>query len=309
MASMNDHARGLCALLILANLAVFSCERPAAKTATEDGPPVTSLGDRTGEADATQSESPPPLTQFVQRIEGTTVEFTMVPISAGVLRSDTPDGHEPIDIPSFYVGQTEVTWDLFDVFVYGLDVPEGDEVSDAVTRPSKPYVPPDRGFGHAGYPAISMTHQSAQKFCEWLSTKTGRRYRLPTEAEWAFIAERCANGGEITDREWFRDNSDSQTHAVAQKLACPEGIYDLLGNAAEWTMGISGKPIVCGGAYSDDVSLISAATRRSQTSAWNMSDPQMPKSKWWLPDAPFVGFRLVCDVEEGEANAGDGTTE
>ena len=306
---MNDHARGLCAILILANLAVFSCERPAAKTATEDGPPVTSLGDRTGEADAFQSEAPPPLTQFVQRIEGTTVELTMVPVSAGVLRSGAPDGHDQVEVASFYIGQTEVTWDLFDVFVYGLDIPEEDKASDAVTRPSKPYVPPDRGFGHAGYPAISMTYQSAEKFCEWLSAKTGRKYRLPTEAEWALVAQRCEAEGDLTAHEWFRDNAEAQTHEVATKSACVTGVYDLFGNAAEWTTASDGKPVVCGGAYSDDASLISAATRRSQTSAWNMSDPQMPKSKWWLPDAPFVGIRLVCEIEVGETDAGNNTPQ
>jgi len=283
---MNDHARAACAIIALVSLAALSCQRKTTDSAEDDSPP---------------------LEPFVQRIEGTTVEFTMVPITGGVVRSDAPDAHDPIEVAPFYFGQTEVTWDLFDVFVYGLDIPEGDKAGDAVTRPSKPYVPPDRGFGHAGYPAISMTHQSAQKFCEWLSAKTGRKYRLPTEAEWALVAEQCADDPDITEHEWYRDNSDGQTHAVAKKQACDSGVFDLLGNAAEWTMGINGKPIVCGGAYSDDASLINASTRRSQTSAWNMSDPQMPKSKWWLPDAPFVGLRLVCEIEQGDRDGGDDT--
>lgn len=241
---------------------------------------------------------------FVQRIEGTTVEFRMVPIERGeVMLAGAGDASPTsIGVDAFYIAETETTWDLFDVFVYGLDVPEGAAESDAVTRPSKPYVPPDRGFGHAGFPAISMTYQSAEAFCGWLSAKTGRAYRLPTEAEWLLVAERCAGDAPIQDREWFASNSDSQTHAVAQKVSCATGVHDLLGNAAEWVAGIDGKPAVRGGAYSDPAGLIAPTTRRTQTPAWNMSDPQMPKSRWWLPDAPFVGFRLVCEIEEG---AGD----
>lgn len=257
-----------------------------------------------------QRVEPVALEPFVERIAGTTVEFRMVPVEAGVLEMNAPEGPGTVEIAGFYVGETEVTWDLFDVYLYGLDVPEGGEEArggedgaDAVTRPSKPYVPPDRGFGHAGFPAISMTYQSAERFCEWLSAKTGRTYRLPTEAEWSLVAQRCADDAwELDAREWYLGNADAQTHAVAQKRACDLGVHDLLGNAAEWATGWDGTPILCGGAYSDDAAMISSATRRKQTPAWNMSDPQMPKSRWWLPDAPFVGFRVVCEIEQG---AGD----
>ena len=39
--------------------------------------------------------------------------------------------------------------------------------------------------------------------------------------------------------------------------------------------------------------MVGAASRRVQDASWNETDPQLPKSRWWLSDAPFVGFRLV----------------
>ncbi len=245
------------------------------------------------------------LRPFEQAIEGTTVRFWMVPVEAGRVAVPPGSPAESAEVGAFYIAETETTWDLFDVFVYGLDRPEGAGESDAVTRPSKPYVPPDRGFGHAGFPAISMTHQSAQAFCDWLSEKTGRRYRLPTEDEWMLVAQRCGHTGAIDEHEWHSGNAGSQTRAVAQKSACATGVHDLFGNVAEWVVGVDGKPAVRGGAYNDPPELIGASTRRTQSPAWNMSDPQMPKSKWWLPDAPFVGFRVVCETEQGASDGAD----
>ena len=110
------------------------------------------------------------LEPFTQSIEGTTVSFEML-----------PGGQAPV-----WISKTEVPWELYDLFTYGLDDTgtEGNPGVDAVSRPSKPYISMDRGFGRAGYPVISVSYHGAQTFCEWLSRKTGRRFRLPTEAEW-----------------------------------------------------------------------------------------------------------------------------
>ena len=75
--------------------------------------------------------------QFTETIDGTAVQFDMMPVPG-----DAGRGIEP-----YWIGRTEVTWDAYDVFVFGFDEP-GDD--DAVTRPSKPYISMDRGFGHAG---------------------------------------------------------------------------------------------------------------------------------------------------------------
>jgi hypothetical protein len=81
-----------------------------------------------------------------------------------------------------WIGRTEVPWELLDAFVYEKADAAQPAGADAVARPSKPYISMDRGFGHAGFPAISVNIDTAQQFCAWLSKRTGRTMRLPTVA-------------------------------------------------------------------------------------------------------------------------------
>jgi formylglycine-generating enzyme required for sulfatase activity len=94
---------------------------------------------------------------------------------------------------------------------------------------------------------------------------------------------------------WTWENADDQTHPVGKKAPNAWGIYDMLGNAAEWCRGTDGRPVVRGGSYLDRAARMGCSTRAVQTPAWNASDPQNPKSRWWLADGPFVGFRVVCE--------------
>ena len=56
--------------------------------------------------------------------------------------------------------------------------------------------------------------------------------------------------------------------------------------------GPDGKPVTRGGGYADKAGDLECSVRAPQVPAWNRSDPQVPKSKWWLSDGPFVGFRV-----------------
>jgi formylglycine-generating enzyme required for sulfatase activity len=113
-----------------------------------------------------------------------------------------------------------------------------------VTHPSKPYVEMSFGMGKDGYPAISMTQHAANKYCQWLSAKTGQFYRLPTEAEWEY----AARAGTTTARWWGDEigmghancngcgsRYDYRTLADVDSFPPnPFGLYGMLGNAWQW---------------------------------------------------------------------------
>lgn len=235
---------------------------------------------------------------FTDRVPTSTATFTMRPVPAG-------DGATP-----FWIGETEMTWDAYDVFMLRLDLspdertgPKGDPGPDAVTRPTLPYTPPDRGWGHDGFPAIGVTAFAAQRYCEWLSDRTGRRYRLPTVAEWRHACRLGAADGR-GDQAWSAGNAHEQTHAVATRSRDALGLHDLLGNVAEWCIDdATGKPVACGGSFRTDAADLTCDLVEPQSPEWNQSDPSFPKSKWWLADAPFVGFRVVCDGPAGRPAA------
>ena len=231
----------------------------------------------------------PPAT-FTQPLDGTTVTFDM-----RLVKWTDPDG----TARRLYVSTHEVSWDVFDVFVYQLDAPDEVAKADGITRPSKPYISMDRGFGHAGYPAISMTGKGAAACAAWLREKTGRPYRLPTEAEWLAIWDAGGlDATELPDAAWGRENSGGTTHPVAKRRADTSGLHDMAGNAAEWVRIApdADEFVVLGGSYLDPLAELGPEHRQEPQPAWNASDPQFPKSVWWLADAGFVGFRLVCDV-------------
>ena len=234
-----------------------------------------------------------------ETISGTTVSFEMVLIpGANVTFNGKPEVLRP-----FYIGKTEVTWDMYDVFALGLDAPAARPAgSEAIARPSNPYGAPDYGWGHAGFPVISVTRQAAEAFTQWLSQKTGQVYRLPTEIEWQHVAGLSAGPGALTeDRRdalgWHRDNASAHSHAVGKKAADRLGLFDLFGNAAEWVITRDDKLVTRGGSFRDGPDGIGPAARAVQDEYWNERDPQLPKSRWWLSDGPFVGFRLVREIQ------------
>lgn len=210
-------------------------------------------------------------------------------------------------IAPFWIGKTELTWEAFDAYVYGLDLDstEGNDGADAVSRPTKPYLPPDRGFGHEGFAAISMSYKNASAFCDWLSLVSKKKFRLPTEAEWehacrAGATTRYAFGDDVSalaEHAWFAENANGKSHPVAQKKPNAWGLFDVHGNVKEWCQGADGKPVTKGGGWADKASELESSARAPQVPAWNRSDPQVPKSKWWLSDGPFVGFRVLCESQ------------
>jgi len=235
---------------------------------------------------------------YTETIRDTLVRFDMVGVPGGEIEiadPAAPGAKKRVKIAPFWIGKTEVTWDEYDVFVFRLDEPETmrADAKDAVSRPSKPYGMADRGFGHKGYPVINESFLGAEAYCRWLSAKTGKKYRLPTEAEWEYACRAGMPDPDKTALErmaWFWQD---KTQPVGKKSPNAWGIHDMLGNVAEWCTDLAGKPVLCGGAWDDMARDVKATARRRQEESWQANDPQNPKSKWWFSDAPFAGFRVV----------------
>jgi formylglycine-generating enzyme required for sulfatase activity len=281
---------------------------------------------------------------YTNFIPGTQVTYEMTPIPAGEFVMGSPETEADrkadegpqakVKISPFWIGTYEVTWDQFLLFVYPDDEKKLrethpteatlNELTDAVTRPSKPYVDMSFGMGKAGYPAIAMTQHAANKFCHWLSAKTGHFYRLPTEAEWEYACRAGTttaysfgnDAGKLGDYGWFFDNSNSKYQKVGKKKPNPWGLYDMHGNVTEWVLdqysadaykmfaaGGTTDPwnkatlpyphSARGGSWDDDAAALRSAARRGSDRSWKMTDPQLPKGKWYFTDAQFIGFRIV----------------
>ncbi len=293
-------------------LMVLALSLGAASARAQGEPAATGPGDA---ADTTETRA------WSQTIPGSVAVIDMRAVPGGTVRvpgsprdvsgagsgsgeEATMNGQATVEVAPFWISAIEIPWEAFDPFVFEKDREELQvgEAVDAVARPSHPYVLADRGFGHDGYPAISISADSAAAWADWLSAHTGLRWRLPTEAEWLLI---CRDGGypqpaadgdvSLADFAWYRDNANWKTHPCGEKRADRFGIHDLFGNAGEWALTADGAALMLGGSYLDRIDAIGCASREEQTAAWNASDPQIPKSPWWLADGPFAGFRVVCE--------------
>ncbi len=229
---------------------------------------------------------------FVEKFTSHAAEMKMVRIPDGEIEF----GGAKKQIKNLYFQETEMPWELFEIWALRLDLPvEQQDSTDTTSRPSKPYAVIFTGFGHHGHPANCVSYASAELFCKWLSEKTGKKYRLPTEWEWEYAARAApSKPARLDDTAWYWDNADDLTHPVAKKAANLFGLYDMMGNVAEWAT-TAADPVVCGGSWKDKEAEVHPGARKVSNPKWNENDPQNPKSKWWLANGQFVGFRVVCE--------------
>ncbi len=89
---------------------------------------------------------------------------------------------------------------------------------DAISGPTPPFGYPDQGWGQGDRPAITMTHYAAETYCQWLSAKTGKKYRLPTEAEWEY----AARGGKQTAYFFPGSPKDFSAHGFMRNIFKPK---------------------------------------------------------------------------------------
>ncbi len=288
---------------------------------------------------------------YVDRVPGMDAMFRLVPIPGGTFtmgspkdetdRKGTEGPRVQVAVDPFWMGVHEVTWDEYHVFMYRRDIdlrsktespPEvQDAWADAVSRPTPPYVPMDFEMGVSGYPAICMTQFAAKQYTKWVSMKTGRFYRLPTEAEWEYACRAGTDtaysfGAEAAGLEeagWYFDNADDQYQPVGKKKPNAWGLHDMHGNVAEWVLdaydadwykALARKQqpvrnpinwptrlyprVVRGGSWDDDPDRLRSAARRASKKSWKVQAPQLPERIWYHTDATFVGFRLVRPLVE-----------
>ncbi|MEX2401003.1 MAG: formylglycine-generating enzyme family protein [Rhodothermales bacterium] len=259
--------------------------------------PWTAAGQAAGQTVVTVPDEAVDLEPYQVQVHASLVDLDMIPIPPGSIRMEVDGEPEPVDVGSFWMSRAEVPWDLFDVYAFGSDQPEETEDGDAILQPSRPYGAPDRGFGHRGYAAISMTFLVAEEFTEWLSTITGDTYRLPTEAEWEYAC-RAGREADLPEEEleevaWYWDNAFDETHPIGELAPNAFGLHDMIGNAAEWCVGMDGEPLACGGSYMDRAEDVGCGARKAPSPKWQETDPQIPKSRFWLTDGPFMGFRVI----------------
>jgi formylglycine-generating enzyme required for sulfatase activity len=268
-------------------------------------------------------------------------------------RSDNEGPQHQVRLDPFYLCTTETTLELFLAYYQETVSAKKDFVEteqakkaaeqasssdvDAITGPTPVYG--DLTMGYSGkHPGIGMTWHNAMTFCQWLSNKTGKQYRLPTEAEWEYA---CRAGGssvfgfapapvfrqedagvpnELADCAWCKPNSDGETQEVAKKKPNAWGLYDMLGNVREWVYDFyspagyseaakknpaldpkgpeTGQVHVArGGDYRSSMEELRPAARAFEEKWWRSGDPQIPKSKWWLPEMDFIGFRVARSAE------------
>jgi formylglycine-generating enzyme required for sulfatase activity len=220
-------------------------------------------------ASCSTPEEQKPITQAVANTDFT---FMMVPVQASS--------------GNFWISRTEVVWDLYDIFLQFINSPDNLHAGvDAVTGPTPAYASVDRGFGRTGFPAISMSAQSAEAFCKWLSSRTNRTYTIPTIDQWE--AANVGGGG-----AWHQWNAEKTTHLVATTEPNALGIYDMRGNVGEWVSTVDG-PRVIGGSFRTPAKELGSASMLIAEKSWNVTDPQLPRSPWWFADADYVGLRLV----------------
>ena len=172
--------------------------------------------------------------------------------------------------------------------------------------------PPDQGWGRANRPVINVSWEDAQEYVRWLSRKTGKRYRLPSESEWEY----AARGGTTTRYHWGdeigRNGANcagcgsrwdgARSSPAGSFSPNPFGLYDVHGNVWEWVedcwhddyegapsnggvwtgKGDCSRRVLRGGSFFTSPALL--------RSAYRSQDPSRSRLK-------LVGFRVARELD------------
>ena len=304
---------------------------------------------------ASQDGPPKRYTETITTQAGEKVSFEMVLIPAGSFLMGSPESQagrgndegpqHNVCLDPFYLCTTETTLELFLAYYHETvsakkdfleveqakkDTAQAGSDVDAITGPTPVYGDLTLGYGRQ-HPAMGATWHNAMTFCRWLSKKTGKEYRLPTEAEWEYASRAGTTSvfgftddpAQLGDYAWYKANSGAEGHDVAKKKPNSWGLYDMLGNVREWVYDFysrytsgsaeqanpkgpkTGKVHVArGGDFDSPAEELRCSARAFEQEWWRSGDPQIPKSKWWLPEMGFIGFRVACSVDASAHQSG-----
>ncbi len=205
------------------------------------------------------------------KVEGGKFKMGCIESRDGKCNEDETPAHE-VSIKSFYLGKYEVTnteyveflnaiakeikldanlayvsykdRTIFDLFCLGKKggCPNSGYIERIEYNPQLASNPFKIVPGYEQHPVVMVTMYGAQSYCNWLSTKTGKTYRLPTEAEWEFAARggikskgyTYSGSNDWDEVSWSLDNSANLTHEIRLKDPNELGLYDMSGNVWEW---------------------------------------------------------------------------
>lgn len=221
---------------------------------------------------------------YTETIPGSDVAFNMIAMPGGEFIMGSPES-EPcrrpdegpasrVTVRPFWMEEIEVSWREYLAFYAATStgVKTAGETQagsggdsrrspDAITGPTPPYGAPDQGWGKGLRPAITMTYHAAETYCLWLTKVTGKKYRLPTEAEWEYACRAGTStpypfAGDpkkltsaswrnrlfgvddsiVRANAWFRGNSGWKTQPPYAKGPNAFGLYNMLGNVREFCL-------------------------------------------------------------------------
>jgi formylglycine-generating enzyme required for sulfatase activity len=186
------------------------------------------------------------------------------------LRKDDEGPVREVTISQFFMAEIEVSWDEYLAF-YAQTAAEGrstdteglrkqkSSLTDAISGATPPYGQPDQGWGLGKRPAISFSFHAAETYCKWLTSVTGKSYRLPTEAEWEYACRGGASGpyffpgdprkfdksglrAKLSKNDTaiintyiiYKGNSPDKTQLPERVKPNPFGLRNMAGNVAEF---------------------------------------------------------------------------
>lgn len=223
------------------------------------------------------------------------IEFKMVFVEGGTFTmgatseqgDDAYEDEYPthrVTLSDYYIGETEVTQALW----------------KAIMGSNPSY------FRGDNLPVECVSYNDVKEFITKLNQKTGKTFRLPTEAEWEYAARggkkskgyKYAGSNNIDDVAWYEGNSNNKTHPVKTKRSNELGIYDMSGNVYEWC--------------SDWYGAYSSSSQTNPTGP-SLGSGRVNRGGSWLSNAwrcrasyhhyinlsnlfNFLGFRLVMEI-------------